>query len=403
MLTAYRRHKETCAHRGCHRNLCAVAGTDTDRRPVKCAACRCAIWVQGFLGDQEIRKSLGLRDWQKAQEKLREWERAGAPAKQTGEAVSIEAAEKQFLARCEAEKLKKSSVDRYRILFRELDRFAANEGFRFLKQIDVPALNRFRATWKGRNGQESSGLTDLKKLERLRSFFRFALDNGHIPQNPAASIRNPKIRPIPTLPFSQEEMLRILEAAGKKIAEGRPVAKNKARRLRALILLLRYAGLRISDAVGCEADRLQDGKLSLYTAKTGQHVYCPLPAFVAAELESIPRVSDRHWFWTGVGAVESARKKWSEALADLFAEAEVNGGHAHRFRDTMAVELLKAGTPIERVSILLGHSSVRITEKHYNPWNRARQEQAEADVARSWATDPIVLLETKYKIGTRAN
>ncbi|MGC2663134.1 MAG: tyrosine-type recombinase/integrase, partial [Candidatus Acidiferrales bacterium] len=145
----------------------------------------------------------------------------------------------------------------------------------------------------------------------------------------------------------------------------------------------------------CETDRLQNGKLFLYTQKTGQHVYCPLPEFVVTELERAPRVSDRYWFWTGVGTVETARKKWSEALTDLFADAKVIGGHAHRFRDTMAVELLKAGTPIERVSILLGHSSVRVTEKHYNPWNRARQEQAEADVARSWATDPIVLLETK--------
>jgi len=98
----------------------------------------------------------------------------------------------------------------------------------------------------------------------------------------------------------------------------------------------------------------------------------PLPAFVVEELERTPRVSDRYWFWTGRGTVESARKKWSKALADLFADAQVHGGHAHRFRDTMAVELLLAGTPIERVSILLGHSSVRITEKHYNPWNRAR-------------------------------
>lgn len=95
------------------------------------------------------------------------------------------------------------------------------------------------------------------------------------------------------------------------------------------------------------------------------------------------------------GQLETARKKWSEALADLFREAKVNEGHAQRFRDTFAVELLKAGTKMERVSILLGHSSVRITEKHYNPWNRERQEQAEADVARSWASDPVVLLETK--------
>ena len=138
---------------------------------------------------------------------------------------------------------------------------------------------------------------------------------------------------------------------------------------------------------------MQNGKLFLYTQKTGQHVFVPLPPFVVKELEALPCVSAGYFFWGGVGSVETCRKKQTEALARLFREAGVKGGHAHRFRDTFAVELLKAGTPIERVSILLGHSSVKITEKHYNPWNRARQEQSEQDVMRSWACDSVVLLE----------
>jgi integrase len=52
----------------------------------------------------------------------------------------------------------------------------------------------------------------------------------------------------------------------------------------------------------------------------------------------------------------------------------------HRFRDTFAVELLLKGVPIEQVSVLLGHSSLKVTEKHYAPWVKARQEQLEQSV-----------------------
>jgi integrase len=55
-------------------------------------------------------------------------------------------------------------------------------------------------------------------------------------------------------------------------------------------------------------------------------------------------------------------------------------------RDTFAVEMLLAGVPIDQVSMLLGHSSVKITEKHYSPWVKARQDQLAASVRNAWAT-----------------
>ena len=109
--------------------------------------------------------------------------------------------------------------------------------------------------------------------------------------------------------------------------------------------------------------------------------------------------SFRPCFWTGKGKLETAVKDWQRKLRAIFDLAEVSKGDgnavAHRFRDTFAVELLLAGVPIERVSILLGHQSVRITEKHYNPWVRSRQEQLEADVKRAWASDPLIIAGTK--------
>jgi integrase len=61
----------------------------------------------------------------------------------------------------------------------------------------------------------------------------------------------------------------------------------------------------------------------------------------------------------------------------------------HRFRDTFAVALLEKGVPIETVSILLGHSSVSITEKHYAPWVRSRQLLLEKAVELAWQGDAL--------------
>jgi len=54
--------------------------------------------------------------------------------------------------------------------------------------------------------------------------------------------------------------------------------------------------------------------------------------------------------------------------------------------------LLLAGTPMERVSMLmlLVDTSIKITGKHYAPWVRSRQKQLEADVTRAWSSDSFL-------------
>lgn len=354
--------------------------------------------MDGLLGTHEIRKSLHTCDWQKAQDQVREWEAAGdlpanekaAGDRSTGEAMTIEELKTAYLENAKARQLRETTLDRYRIIFGQLERFATSKGIRFVKEIDFVKLTQFYASWS------DGALSRQKKLERLRAIVGFAKKMGAITTNPAIDLDMPIVRQVPTLPYTHEEMTRILAGVEKKIADaGATDRRAKWRRTRALILFLRYSGLRISDAVGCGIERVQDGKLFLYTAKTGQEVYVPLPAPTLKALEECPRVSERFWFWTGQGTVETARKKWSESLATIFVEAKVKDGHAHRFRDTFAVELLKAGTPIENVAAFLGHASIRVTQKHYSAWVKARQERAEADVMASWQSDPFVLMESQ--------
>ena len=48
------------------------------------------------------------------------------------------------------------------------------------------------------------------------------------------------------------------------------------------------------------------------------------------------------------------------------------------------MRLLENAVPLERVAKILGHKSVRVTERSYGPWVRALQETLEADVAGVW-------------------
>jgi integrase/recombinase XerD len=294
----------------------------------------------------------------------------------------------RFLADLEARKLQPSTIRKYRLLQRQMQEFGLNTDLEFLSEFDVDQVGQFRSSWK------DGALSSSKKLERLRAFIRFAQKRKWSLENPASELRAPRVACKPTMPFTLEEMQRILAANDLYIEKTPANGLDNARRIRALVLILRYSGMRIGDAVGLSTDRIEGNRLFLYTQKTSVPVHTILPRFVLDALESTPRCRDKFFFWSGIGKLDSAVRSWQTRLRKLFRLAKMPG-IAHRFRDTFAVELLLSGVPIERVSILLGHQSIRVTEKHYNPWVRSRQEQLEADLERAWGRDPIVLLEAK--------
>ncbi len=133
-----------------------------------------------------------------------------------------------------------------------------------------------------------------------------------------------------------------------------------------------------------------DGKLLLYVQKTGVPVYVPLPEVVIEAMTSFAAANETHFFRSGASDRDGIARTWMKYLRRLFTIAGLKDAHSHHFRDTFAVALLLQGVPIERVAVLLGHASIRVTERHYAPWVQARQEQLEADVRRTWARDPVV-------------
>ena len=378
MIVPYRRHSSDCLHK--------LEG----RRWIRC---KCPIWVQGTLHDGEIiRESLATKSWVEANEKTQKWNAAGsreevkAPpepaAPESSRGVTITAACAAFIAECKAQKLRDSSQKKYRIMFRQLETYCSDAGVDLASEIDLHHTEKFRQTWTGCTSGSAG-----KRLERLRTFQGFLLKHKWISENYAKGLRKPKDSTKPTMPFTLAEVKRLLAACGNVTERKYPAVKLQ--RLRALILLARYSGLRIGDAASLPCERLDGQKLLLYSAKTGVPVYTKLPQFVVDELDRLPRVSPGHWFWTGCGTKETLSETYRRVFRDVAKIAKVAKAHPHRFRDTFAVELLLAGVPLEQVSMLLGHSSTKITEKHYLPWVRARQKQLEESLDRAISADPL--------------
>ena len=406
MLSVYTRHHPDCKN----------ASDKTWRR------CSCPKWIWGSLNGKFIRQSARTHLWEQAEElrlRLSQGEPAPAlPAKQTeagatpalppllvqaqspGEIlpaapkkprIPVKKAVEAYLADAVSRNVSEATLDKLETIFRkQFLAWTEAQGFEYIDEIDLDVLLNFRSSWR------DAALAKQKKQSRVVGFFWACVRRRYLIENPALGLGRIKVVQIPTDYFPPDEFERILDATssyGDPRGGFIPVEDLRIR-LRTMTLLMRWSGLRIRDAITLERHRLHGDSLLLYQAKTGTPVYVPLPPHVVEAIENVPpgpKPNPRYFFWSGNGDPKSAVANWQRSYRRLFEladirkpDGEIKRCHPHMFRDTFAVEMLLAGVPIDQVSLLLGHASVKITEKSYSPFVKARQIQLQESVRNAW-------------------
>lgn len=359
MFTLYRRHESNCPH--------APKGTRYIR-------CNCPIWLDGLDDSGKRRRhSLKTRDWRHASDIVERLDKgAPPPADPVRRGTSVAAAIAAYLADCRVRQLSAGTIAGYKKLLEHLAAAFVGD----LSEVTVEALDRFRAA------RVIKPSTHLKELAALRAFFRFCVSRKLASENPAAALRPPKQDRLPTLPFSAEELRAILDACERIDNPNQREIPRARLRARALVLLLAYSGLRISDAVQLKRSALDGhGRLMIRVMKTRVPLYVPLPAIARAALAALP-VESPYFFWSGTAKLATAVGSARRTIDCVTHLAGVANGHPHRFRDTFAVGLLVAGEDLRTVQLLLGHESIRTTEKHYAPYVAAMQRRLDDAVGK---------------------
>jgi site-specific recombinase XerD len=367
-ITIYVRHAPDCKYRD----------DETWKR------CDCRKHLRWSFDGRQHRVSAKTRSWSQAEDKKRELEdsfKAGGKPEVIQETrKTIASAIELFLLERKTAGLSLSIVKKYDRELGRFKQFFESRSKFFPSEISLETLVQYRGTW---DELYPSSLTRQQVQTRLRRFLRFCHNGGWLERVPTLSAITADEPP--TMPLSPAEYTKLLAQIPKEFESA------KAARVRALVQLMRHSGLAIRDAVTLQKSEIKkDEKKKLVRVvtkrqKTGTHVSVPLPPDVAAEILAVKN-GNEYLFWTGGGLETSAVTNWQHDLRTLFRAAfgKDTNFTPHCLRDTAACSWLTAGIPMEEVSKLLGHTSIKTTEKHYAAWAQARQDRLDTLVVAAW-------------------
>jgi hypothetical protein len=84
----------------------------------------------------------------------------------------------------------------------------------------------------------------------------------------------------------------------------------------------------------------------------------------------VPELEPEVFFLVWGGEREVSCGAHDKGPEKVFLKEKIADGHPHRFRDTAAIELLKAGVDISKVCKFLVHAPA----KYYAPWNNVQPD-----------------------------
>ena len=208
----------------------------------------------------------------------------------------------------------------------------------------------------------------MRKLATLRTFFRYLHREGRVPSNPARALHTPRqMKKVPRV-LSEEEAAALVEASPS------PDVKTLAGlRDRALLELLYATGLRASEVVGLDMERLLlrerivrvfgKGKKERIVP-FGEPAARAVEAYLAARPDGEKLGPSSPVFCNLKGGRLTSRSL--QRIVEKYVKLTPMDKDAspHTMRHSFATHLLSRGADLRAIQELLGHESLSTTQKY---------------------------------------
>jgi integrase/recombinase XerC len=279
-------------------------------------------------------------------------------------------------------RLSPHTVRAYRRDLEQLGLFLSRGG-RSFASADHAVLRRYLAQQATRGYARASV---ARRVASIRTFYRWALARGVMPDDPAALLGRPKVASrLPTVlrPAEAADLVEAPAAPPQGRADPSPRARMEAAvsaRDRAILELLYAAGLRVGELCSLTTDRIDLNRRRLRVrGKGAKERELPLSDYAADALRRYLRDGRPVLADDPVGWLFYNRRRRPmtprdvRAMVEKYRLAVLPDRHLspHTLRHSFATHLLEGGADIRAVQELLGHASLGTTQR-YTHVSRAR-------------------------------
>lgn len=236
----------------------------------------------------------------------------------------------------------------------QLINFVGKKGKLQVDEVQTDDIKDFKDLLKK---QRYTGKSISRKINSIKSFFRFLVESDEVEKNPANDVQHPKYEVSPPRFLSKVEYRALRDAS------------KGDERMYAIIEILLQTGMRISELANLKLEDVDLERNIIEIVPQKSRSGRKLPLNTAAKealidyLEIRPRAREKIVFLTKTCRPFLVRNIRT-AIDRYFRLAGIKDARVNDLRHTFIVEQLKAGTPLVYVSQLVGHKRITTTEKY---------------------------------------